>query len=264
MPICRAKLHNLFGKSYWKILCSLSRHIGLYYLKNLNAYKRFGSSSKCLISPFCATPSIWHEWKERLALFATWWGYSRPFVQTGSKLGLQHYTKKLFLFFFVNWTGVKKTNYWYSPEKKRLTLRTPPASTDLTYIRTILNMCELGYFIFFWLFYSLNWSPYFFLFFLFFYRTRLAVRSVGDLIKNQNPPFSLANIWNPIQPIRTRKTPQVRGKKNYLIKKRQLANIYHWGRTFANKIFSFLKIKKIFCFLFMRSCAPFRVPTILW
>ncbi len=50
---------NCFGKFYWKNVCSLSLHIGLFYLKNLNAYKQFGSSSKCKIGPFGATPSIW-------------------------------------------------------------------------------------------------------------------------------------------------------------------------------------------------------------
>ncbi len=50
---------NCFSKSYWKNLCSSSLHIGLFYLKNLNAYKQFGSSSKCQINPFCATPSKW-------------------------------------------------------------------------------------------------------------------------------------------------------------------------------------------------------------
>ncbi len=32
--------------------------IGLFYLMNLSAYKQFGSSSKCQIGLFCATPSI--------------------------------------------------------------------------------------------------------------------------------------------------------------------------------------------------------------
>ncbi len=42
---------------YWKNFCNLSLHIGLFYLKNLNTYKQFGSSSKCQIGLFCATPS---------------------------------------------------------------------------------------------------------------------------------------------------------------------------------------------------------------
>ncbi len=50
---------NCFSKSYWKNLCSLSLHIGLLYRKNLNGYKHFGSSSKCQISPFRTTSSIW-------------------------------------------------------------------------------------------------------------------------------------------------------------------------------------------------------------
>ncbi len=49
---------NCFSKSYWKNVCSLSLHIGVFYLKNFNAYKQFGSLSKFQIGTSCATLSI--------------------------------------------------------------------------------------------------------------------------------------------------------------------------------------------------------------
>ncbi len=43
---------NCFCKSYWKNLCSLFLHVGLFYLKNLNAFKQFGSSQNVRLALF--------------------------------------------------------------------------------------------------------------------------------------------------------------------------------------------------------------------
>ncbi len=53
----RTNCINCFNKTYQNNLCSLALQINLFYLMNLNAHKQFGSSSKCQIGPFCATPS---------------------------------------------------------------------------------------------------------------------------------------------------------------------------------------------------------------
>ncbi len=60
----RTNCINFFNKTYQNNLCSMALQIGLFYLMNLNAYKQFGSSSKCQIGLFCATPSI-YDWCRR-------------------------------------------------------------------------------------------------------------------------------------------------------------------------------------------------------
>ncbi len=124
-----------------------------------------GDSKHLLYACECELKYIWRKGEERSAFFATWWSYSGPFVQTGSTLGHQHYTKNFF-FFFVNWTGEKKKTNWYSSEKKRFTLRLL-LHTWPTYL---LNTCAPGY-----LFFSA---------FLYSHKTRLVAWRLRNLDEN--------------------------------------------------------------------------------